>query len=188
MVNIPFCNLSVADIDGDGVSDWDDCRPFDSRHQDYDYGAKTISKATGLSGVQAKHIAKGLKKQNIGFDVVDWKTLGGDARDFGDRSKAVWDKLENMYGISKPQTHSGIKHKIQKYGNMQEEIPVSVRLEGLQEEMCQARHLSRSKNAIAVDDRKKAKKRFKVTNIKGVKKWMKNPNKFDIIGIDYFPR
>jgi len=187
-IEIPFCDLSVADIDCDGVPDWNDCRPFDPRYQDYDYGIKKISKATGLSGVQAKHIAMGLKKKNIGFDVIDWKTLGGDAGDFGDRSKAVWNKLGNMYGISKPQTQSGIKHKIQRYGSMQEEIPTSVLTEGLQAEMCQARHSSRSKKAIAMDDKKRAKRRFKVTNLKGVQKWMKNPNRYDIIGIDYFPK
>ena len=154
----------------------------------YDYGIKHISKMTGLSGVQAKHVMKGLRKQNIGFDVIDWKTLGGDAKDFGSRSEAVWDKLGNMYGISKPQTQSGIKHNIQRYRGMAEKIPTHVMTSGLQNEMCQARHLARTPRAIQMDDRKKAKKRFKVTNQKGVKKWMKHPNMYDIIGIDYFPK
>jgi len=153
----------------------------------YDYGVKRISHETGLSGVQSKHIAMGLKKQNIGFDVVDWKTIGEETKDFGDRHTTVWNKLGSMYGISKPETQTGIRNRIQRFESMQEEMPTDVRESGLQLEMCHAVHSARTRRSIAMDDRRVAINRFKTTNLPGVKKWMKNPNRYDIIGVDCFP-
>jgi len=88
----------------------------------YDYGLKEISKATGLTGIEAKHIATSLKKQNIGFDVVDWKTLGEESRDFGDRTKVVKQKLGQMYGISTGIVKSDIGNLNQAFNESQEDF------------------------------------------------------------------
>jgi len=154
----------------------------------YDYGIKEIAKFTGLTGIEAKHVAQSLKKQNIDYKVIDWKTLGEDAYDYGKRTNVIWSKLGSMYGISKPETLTGIKQDIVKHVEQQRGIPEEVRFAGFQKEICMSKHLQRSPRAIQMDDIKKAKKRFKVSNLEGVQKWMKHPNRYDVIGIDFFPK
>ncbi len=152
----------------------------------YDYGIGEISKFTGITGIAAKHIAKDLDKHNIDWMSIDWKTIGEDVKDFGDRYNAIWDKLRNMYGISKSMTGGAYKKHVGKFLE-HKEIPVFTQKE-IQLEMCLDVHLRRSARSIMLDDKIAARIRFKPTNLKGVQLWMKNPNKYDIIGVDYFPR
>lgn len=152
----------------------------------YDYGIKYISKHTGLTGVESKNIAMALKSKDIDYTTVDWKTIGEDTKDFGNRSGAVWNKLGSMSGISKLRTGSSIKYDIMKSKEHNEAIETPVY--GIQMEMCLSKHLRRTPGSIRLDDVLKAKHIFKPTNLKGVTKWMKNPNRYDILGVDYFPK
>ena len=149
----------------------------------YDYGIKHISKYTGLLGVESKNIAKALDKKGMSFDVIDWETLGGDARDFGKRSDAVWSKLGSMYGIGKPRTQQGLRHEINKYDELQQKQPAYT--DGIQFEMVMQRHMKRSRRAKLIDDKLKAKNVFSLTNTKGIQKWMKHPELYDVHGVDY---
>ena len=141
----------------------------------YDYGLKEISKATGLTGIEAKHIATSLKKQNIGFDVVDWKTLGEESRDFGDRTKVVKQKLGQMYGISTGIVKSDIGNLNQAFNESQEDF-FTAPLREINER--------RSKRARMIDYNLQAKQTFHSYDKEGVKKWKKHPNRFDIFGVD----
>jgi len=63
---------------------------------------RRISSWTGLTGVEVEHILNGLQEKHVDPMVVDWKTMGEEIRDYGDRYQAAWDWLNRMYGISKP--------------------------------------------------------------------------------------
>ena len=152
----------------------------------YDYGLREIARHTGVTGVEAKNIARALHNQNIGYDVIDWKTLGEDSRDFGNRSGAVWNKLSSMYGVSKPSTIAGIKQDIGRFEESKMERPFDAI--GFQYDLCNSIHLKRSRKAILLDDNIRADNVFKITDLVGVQKWMKAPNRFDILGVDYFPK
>lgn len=66
----------------------------------YDHGLSEISKATGLTGVEAKHIAMKLKEMNVDPQTIDWAGAISDARDYGDRYNAVKKYLANYYGLN----------------------------------------------------------------------------------------
>jgi len=140
----------------------------------YDYGLKHISKMTGLTGVEAKNIAQQLKHKGIDYQVFDWKTIGEDLYGYGKRSSAVKQKLSSMYGISL-ETHSNIKDERDKYNDME--------IAGLMPALIR-RNDRRRKIARRTDYSKGAKNTFKPTNKAGVAKWMKHPNRYDIIGVD----
>ena len=141
----------------------------------YDSGLKIISKATGMTGVEAKHIVNALNKQNIGFDVVDWKTLGEEARGFGDRTKGVKRKLREMYGISTGIVESDMGNVERAFNESQEEFTTSP-LREINDR--------RSKRARIIDLNLQTKHTFHSYNEEGVKKWKKHPNRFDIFGVD----
>jgi len=65
----------------------------------YDYERSVISKATGLRGVEADHIAKGLVSMGIDPQVIDWEGAISDARDYGNRYDAVKKYLSMYYGV-----------------------------------------------------------------------------------------
>jgi hypothetical protein len=88
------------------------------------------------------------------------------------------------YGIGKTMGSTEYKSHIGKYQE-REEIPLFTQKE-MQLEMCLDRHLRRSPKSIMLDDRLIAKTRFKPTFLKGIQLWMKNPNRYDVIGVDYF--
>lgn len=144
----------------------------------YDYGVRIVARHTGLTGVQAKQIVMQLRKRNIAFDIIDWETIGQEARDYGDRYNAVWNKIREMYGIDRRVFH---EHRYQ-----QHKEPLSG--ESLQMEMCLTRHRGRSRLSQAVDESLKATKVFIVSDIKGVRKWMQNPRRYDIVNVDWFGR
>jgi len=146
---------------------------------------QSLSKRLGISGIEARHIENAFNKSNIDIEVVDWKTVGEEAGDFGDSYGTIWDKLGKEYGISKPITNQKLNQDIHKYDNKRrQQRPAHT--EGLQEELCLDRHLSRSRQARVVDEHTAAENIYKASNLEGVKKWMKNPNRYDIHGIDYF--
>jgi len=140
----------------------------------YDYGIKEISKWTGLTGVQSKHVVRELGKRGIAYDLIDWKAVGESARDYGDRYSATFNKIQEMYGIQR---------KPREYKRLPSRSPLP-QLTGIQMEMCNIRQAKRSFKAQLVDQHKPARRTFNITNKKGVKLWMKNPNRFDIRGID----
>ena len=141
----------------------------------YDYGVKHISKYTGMSGIEASNIVKGLQKKGIAFDVFDWKTIGEDLYGYGKKTKAVKSKLKEMYGVSLDIPVSNLGSEIEKYSD----IEVSNVMVDLMEI-----HERRSPHAKMMDLSFRAKKTFKPPNKEGVELWKKNPNRYDIIGID----
>jgi len=66
----------------------------------YDYGASYIAKATGLTGVEAKHIANKLKNLDVDPYSIDWEGAISDARDYGNRYEAVQKYIANYYGVN----------------------------------------------------------------------------------------
>lgn len=66
----------------------------------YDYERSVISKATGLTGVEAGHIAKALKDLDVDPQTIDWEGAISDARDYGGRYQAVKNYIRNYYGVS----------------------------------------------------------------------------------------
>ena len=141
----------------------------------YDYGRKYISKHTGLTGVESEHIIKQLRKQNLSYDLFDWKTIGDNLYGHGKRSTGVKKQLKSMYGVSFGVTESGISREIQRYSEVEVHDVMSELL---------AIHESRSPHARMMDYAFKAKHTFKPSNKRGVKLWKKNPNRYDIVGID----
>ena len=144
-----------------------------------------LAKKLGISGVEAKHIRDAFNQENLDIQSVDWKTVGEDSADFGDRYNTVWDKLGSMYGISKPQTHSELKHEIRKYEDRKPERNPNIGID-IQQEMIHQVHFSRTPRARIVDESLPAEQVFKASNLEGVQKWMKNPNRYDIHGVDFF--
>jgi len=61
-----------------------------------------ISKFTGMTGVQAGHIEDALRDAGIDTTAIDWRTIGGDVKDYSNRYDAVWERLQSMYGVSPP--------------------------------------------------------------------------------------
>ena len=61
-----------------------------------------ITHWTGLSGAEVDHILNAFKKENLDIEVVDWKTVGEEIRDYADKYGRLWEKLGAEYGISKP--------------------------------------------------------------------------------------
>lgn len=66
----------------------------------YDYGRSIISRYTGLTGIEAEHIAKKLKELNVDPQAIDWEGAISDARDYGNRYEAVKNYIANYYGIA----------------------------------------------------------------------------------------
>jgi len=157
------------------------------RKRGYDYGVSKIARATGLTGVQSKNIAKALQKQNIGYDLIDWHTLGGDARDYGDPYNAVWDKLNTMYGVSKPTTQTDVT-----YGNAMadehydEGPPIEDIHYDMQLGILQQHHAKRPPRSRQMDERIQAQRVCKITDTKCIQRWMEHPEELDVEGVDFF--
>jgi len=140
----------------------------------YDYGLKHISKMTGLTGIEAKHIANQIKQKGLDYQVFDWKTIGEDLYGYGKRTEGVKHKLSSMYGVSLDKKNK-IRNERAKYSDME--------IAGLMPALM--RHNDRrKKRARRTDYSKGAKNTFKPTNKEGVEKWKKHPNRYDIVGID----
>jgi len=139
------------------------------KNMGYDYGRKYISKKAGLTGIEAKNIAMALKKKGIDFQVIDWKTIGSDLYGHGKRTGGVKHHLKTMYGISldmpeiERYKHQGLNQSIGELINIFER---------------------RSKKSKQMDLHIAAKNTFSPVDVTGVKLWKKNPNLYDIIGVD----
>ena len=81
-----------------------------------------ICRWAGLSGIEVDHILNLLDKKNIDWQVVDWQTLGEEARDFGNRYEVIWSKLADEYGIEKPVIESQLGREIERYETGEEEF------------------------------------------------------------------
>ena len=141
----------------------------------YDYGRKKISKHTGLTGVEAGHIAQAFKIKGLDIETVDWETIGQDLYGHGKRVGGVKHHLREMYGIDLGTPESEIPHEIHKYGAIEKHETIGSLMQI---------HESRSRLSIRMDLNRAAKGTFQPTDIAGVKKWKKNPNRYDIIGVD----
>jgi len=141
----------------------------------YDYGLKKISKHTGLTGIEAKNIAQAFKTKNLDVETVDWETIGGDLYGHGSRVGGVKHHLKNMYAIDLSSSESSMGSDLQVFDAIYDDN-IRNDLMGI--------HERRSKASRFMDINRKAKQTFKPSNKAGVKKWRKNPNRFDIIGID----
>lgn len=140
----------------------------------YDYEVKHISKTTGLTGIESKHIVNQLTRQGLDYQMFDWKTIGEDLYGYGKRTEGVKHKLRAMYGVSL-ETKERDKHEISKYTDMEVSNLMPVLMN---------RNDRRKKKARIADYSKGAKETFKPTDKEGVEKWKKHPNKYDIEGID----
>ena len=120
----------------------------------YDYGIKHISKHTGLTGIESSNIIKNLQKQDLDYDLFDWKTIGEDLYGHGKRSKGVKSKLKSMYGVSLGIPVSNVGSEIQKYSDIEVRDVMSNLMEI---------HERRSPHARMMDLSLRAKKTFKPT-------------------------
>ena len=135
----------------------------------YDFGLRKISELTHVTGIEAKNISKALKKKGIDYQKIDWETIGSDLYGHGSRSGGVKHHLRHMYGIdiSTPQTR---KHEGQReHASLNSLVGIFER---------------RSRLSKKRDLQINARRTFKHTNIAGVKLWKKNPNRYDIEGVD----
>ena len=135
----------------------------------YDYGLKKIAKHTGLTGVEAKNIAQAFKAKALDIEVVDWETIGGDLYGHGSRTKGVKHHLSEMYGISLDQPEVARHESQAEHACLNELMNIFER---------------RSKRSKQLDLSINAKQIFKHTDVEGVKLWKKDPNRYDIKGID----
>lgn len=149
--------------------------------------AKYISKYAGISGVKAGHIVKQIESQGLDPASFDWLTIGSESKDYGDQYSTIWKKLGAEYGVTKPDTIQSIDFSEKSYLRSLERDDDEIALgNDLQFEICMNRHKRRTRNARAIDERIHAKNTFQMNDTKGVQLWMKQPNMYDIIGIDNF--
>jgi hypothetical protein len=149
----------------------------------YDFGRKEISKMTGLTGVESKNIARQLSKQGFDYQSFDWKTIGEDLYGYGKRTGGVKKKLETMYGVSIGRTGKAISHDIGRAKVAKQRFKREQSRDAVLRE-CQRIFNRRSKKQKAMDLKIDAKHIFDPGEVKGVKKWKKNPNMYDIWGVD----
>lgn len=139
----------------------------------YDYGRKRISKAIGLTGVEAGHISRALKKQHLDPDAYDWEGALSDATDYGDRFEAVKQKLKDQYGLSLNTRDTAAD--VNEWEGRQNDMMVSDLMNIFER---------RSPRSKAIDLNRNAKQTFDPSDEIGVRKWKKHPNRYDIKGID----
>jgi hypothetical protein len=125
---------------------------------------KEISHHTGLTGVEAGHLVHKMEKQGIDYQSFDWKTMGENMYGHGHRTGGLNKVMKGMYSM-----------------NLEENI--SDEHEFLEKQVLHVQS-HRSPLSLNMDNHINAKHVFKMSNHKGVKKWLKAPNMFDIVGID----
>lgn len=126
---------------------------------------REIAKHTGLTGVEAGHIERQLVKQGIDYQTMDWKTIGENMYGHGHRTGGLKKVVSGMYNIN-------IGESDERGSGEYLEMEVHTR---------QSR---RKPAAIKMDEHINAKHQFKMSNEKGVRRWLKKPNMYDIIGVD----
>lgn len=139
----------------------------------YDKDRKMIAKFTGLTGIEAKNIATQLERQGLDYMSFDWQTIGSDLYGHGKRVEGVKHHLREMYGISLQ--HEQNRHEEERYNEFE--------VESLMPSLMEFND-RRKKKAKMMDWNINAKHTYKPSNKKGVARWRKHPNMFDIIGID----
>lgn len=73
-----------------------------------------IRRWTGLHHKTIDKMISLLEKKGIDWEeVIDWYTVGQEAREFGDIEKEVWRKLAAEYGISKPIIEKGLGRELE---------------------------------------------------------------------------
>lgn len=157
----------------------------------YDYGRKFISKMTGLTGVESGLVAKQLKEMNVDYGIIDWETVGGDLYGHGSRLGGIKHHLKTGYGID-IDPYAGMD----KYFDMSElrikpgrrKHRMTVTDRGASLWSLRMFYSKRTPRQRAIDNRIKAKKRFRHTNRAGIELWLKNPNRYDILGVDWKPK
>ena len=76
---------------------------------------RDITGQLGITGVEANHILNVLSEHNVDADVIDWKTIGENIRDHGDRYGATWQQLEMLYGLPRPVSYDYQRYKQGEY-------------------------------------------------------------------------
>ena len=93
-----------------------------------------IGKLTGLRGIELNHLIEQLERRGVDWaEVIDWKTLGEEIKDRGNKYEAAWEWLYTHYGFTPPQdvlTH--IKEKEKRFEEAEEEWLLSSK-EGVKE-------------------------------------------------------
>jgi|WetSurMetagenome_2_1015567.scaffolds.fasta_scaffold02409_2 hypothetical protein len=126
---------------------------------------KEIAKQTGLTGVEAGHIARQLERQGIDVQSIDLKTIGENMYGHGHRTEGFKSVVRGMYGLNVGESE-GKSYK--EYTEME----------------VRARQGARSPRSISRDEHINAHHIFNMNNERGVSLWMKRPNRYDILGID----
>ena len=126
---------------------------------------KYISKMTGLTGIESGHIHKQLEKSGQDYQAFDWKSMGENLYGHGHRTGGIKGMLKENYGVS--------------IGEQEDRSSTDF----LEMEI-HNRQNRRTPAALKMDNSINARHTFKMSNEKGVKKWLKRPNMFDIFGID----
>lgn len=137
----------------------------------YDYGLKTISHHTGLTGVESKNLARKLQAKNLDYQSYDWKTIGEDSKDYGSRTSSVENKLKSMYGVSLNED----KFNQSEFTELETDHAIS---------NLRAIHETRTFKSQQMDGNLNAKQCFNPLDKEGVKKWKKHPNTSDIENVD----
>ena len=125
---------------------------------------KYISKHTGLTGVESRNLFRTMEKKGVDYQTIDFETVGQDMYGHGHRTKGAKDTILKMSGISLYEPEDNSKQ----FSDME----------------IHRRQGSRSPGSLKMDNRINAKHTYKTTNEKGVAKWLKKPNRFDLLGID----
>ena len=122
-----------------------------------------ISKHTRITGVEAKNMHRELQRSGIDPQALDWRTLGEDSsiRTGGSVKK----QIHNMYGVN-----------LNRYEDKEESMFLGQQISD--------RQGRRSPTQLRMDNNRNARHCFKQTNSKGVQKWLKKPNRYDLKDVD----
>lgn len=124
---------------------------------------KQIAKDTGLTGVEAGHIVKDLERSGQDYQAFDWKTIGEDMYGKSHSVGSVRKQVKSMYGV-------GLGDISDQYSDL--------------DSLIHATQSSRTVKAREMDNRINARRTYKTSNKKGVQRWLRRPNMYDLLGID----
>ena len=93
-----------------------------------------IGRLTGLRGVEVNHLLEQLERRGVDWaEVVDWKTLGEEIKDRGNKYEAAWEWLYTHYGFTPPHdVLTRIREKEERFKEAEEEWLLSSK-EGVKE-------------------------------------------------------
>jgi hypothetical protein len=143
---------------------------YSDKYGSYDKGRKEIARAWGLTGIQAGHLADKLERKGYDYQSFDFGGTTGEVKDYGKghaRYQGAKKFLKDNYGVL--------------LDDPWDRLPIQD-IDELQWNFNQ-----RSPRSIAADQRRVARKTYKPKNKKGVDRWWKHMNRYDIEGVDTPP-